>query len=313
MFNSIIKKIPASLIVIPMLIGSILNTIIPGLLRIGPMSNSFFSETGLNAIIYITLIAVGSQFTMDRLKFAMKRGVVLLISKIATVLLLSYIYVKVFGKIGIFGISSLAFIASISNQNNSIFIGLAQDYGDEFDIATAALTALISVPIITLIVLSALGVADITPGSILDFITPLIVGIFLGNISKIFCEFLAGTQKYILPFLGFAIGAGINLETIIRGGKGGLILSVLTVLAAFIISVPSDIYINKRPGWAAIGIYTAAGNSVIVPNLVANLDPSWQAYESIAAAQLGTVVILSSILIPFACKLRIKFRSKSPS
>lgn len=113
-----------------------------------------------------------------------------------------------------------------------------------------------------------------------------------------------------MPFLGFSIGAGINFMDIFRGGMAGVVISVLTVLAAFIISVPSDIYINRRPGWAAIGIYTAAGNSFIVPNLVTNLDPSWSAYEHIAAAQVGTVVILTSILVPFVCKFWIKIKEK---
>lgn len=155
-----------------------------------------------------------------------------------------------------------------------------------------------------------LGIADITPSSILDLALPIIVGIILGNIDKNFCEFLAGTQKYILPFLGFSIGLGIDLETIIQGGIGGLILSGMTFTAAFAISLPADIYINKRPGWAALAIYTAAGNTVIVPSLVADLDPSWQDYASLAEAQLGMVVILSSILVPLTIKFWVKIRNK---
>lgn len=169
--------------------------------------------------------------------------------------------------------------------------------------ASAAITAIISVPIFTFLTLSMLGVADITPTSILDLAFPIIVGIILGNIDKNFCDFLFGTQKYIMPFLGFVIGAGIDLKAIFYGGLAGMILSVITVLSAFVISLPADIFINKRPGWAAISIYTAAGNSVIVPALVADLDPSWQAYESLAAAQLGTVVIVSSLLVPLLAGL----------
>lgn len=305
--NNFIKKIPASSIIIPMLISSSLNTLAPGAMRIGPMSAAFSSEIGLNSIIYITLVAVGSQLTIKRFSKAIKRGSVLLISKVITSIIVSFIYVKVFGKNGIFGISSLAFISSISNQNNSIFIGMTNDYGDEYDIASAAIMAIISVPIFTFIILSFLGVAKITPNSIIDFIIPLLAGVVLGNIDKNFCEFLAGTQKYIMPFLGFAIGAGIDLMAILTGGLAGLVLSFLTVGAAFVISLPADIFINKRPGWAAISTYTAAGNSVIVPALVANLDPSWQAYESLASAQLGTVVILTSLLVPFAASLWMKF------
>lgn len=305
--NNFIKKIPASSIIIPMLISSSLNTLAPGAMRIGPMSAAFSSEIGLNSIIYITLVAVGSQLTIKRFSKAIKRGSVLLISKVITSIIVSFIYVKVFGKNGIFGISSLAFISSISNQNNSIFIGMTNDYGDEYDIASAAIMAIISVPIFTFIILSFLGVAKITPNSIIDFIIPLLAGVVLGNVDKNFCEFLAGTQKYIMPFLGFAIGAGIDLMAILIGGLAGLVLSFLTVGAAFVISLPADIFINKRPGWAAISTYTAAGNSVIVPSLVANLDPSWQAYESLASAQLGTVVIMTSLLVPLAASLWMKF------
>lgn len=305
--NNFIKKIPASSIIIPMLISSSLNTLAPGAMRIGPMSAAFSSEIGLNSIIYITLVAVGSQLTIKRFSKAIKRGSVLLISKVITSIIVSFIYVKVFGKNGIFGISSLAFISSISNQNNSIFIGMTNDYGDEYDIASAAIMAIISVPIFTFIILSFLGVAKITPNSIIDFIIPLLAGVVLGNVDKNFCEFLAGTQKYIMPFLGFAIGAGIDLMAILIGGLAGLVLSFLTVGAAFVISLPADIFINKRPGWAAISTYTAAGNSVIVPALVANLDPSWNAYESLASAQLGTVVIMTSLLVPLAASLWMKF------
>ncbi len=152
-----------------------------------------------------------------------------------------------------------------------------------------------------------LGIADITPTSILDLSLPLLAGVVLTAISiRIFVNSWLG-PKNIMPFLGFAIGAGINVMAIFKGGLPGLVLSILTVGAGFVISLPADIFINKRPGWAAISTYTAAGNSVIVPTLVANLDPSWQAYENLAAAQLGTVVIMTSILVPLAASLWMKF------
>lgn len=136
----------------------------------------------------------------------------------------------------------------ILNQNNSIFIGFISDFGDEYDVASAVITAIISVPIFTFLILSILGISDSTPTSIWDLAFLILVDIVLGNIDKVFCEFLAGSQKYIMLFLGFAIVSGINFMNIFRDGMAGVILSVLTVLAAFIISVPSDIYINRRPG-----------------------------------------------------------------
>lgn len=313
MLSKFFKKVPAATIVVPMILASILNTLAPNLLRIGPMTEAMVSKDGLNAIIDITLVAVGSQLTIKRLKLALHRGLVLFLAKWLTALVLGFLFFKAFGQDGFLGISALAFIAAISNQNNSIFIGVIGDYGDEYDVASAAITAIISVPIFTFLTLSILGIADITPTSILDLALPIIVGIVLGNIDKSFCEFLAGTQVYIMPFLGFAIGAGIDLMAIVKGGAAGLILSVLTVLSSFVISLPADIFINKRPGWAAISTYTAAGNSVIVPSLVASLDQSLKAYEALAAAQLGTVVILTSLLVPLVASLWYKFYNKKIS
>lgn len=310
MISKFFKKVPAATIVVPMILASIINTLAPNLLRIGPMTEAMVSKDGLNAIIDITLVAVGSQLTYKRLKLALHRGLVLFLSKWLTAIVLGFIFYKFFGRDGFFGISALAFIAAISNQNNSIFIGMISDFGDEYDVASAAITAIISVPIFTFLTLSMLGIADITPTSILDLASPILVGIVLGNIDKNFCEFLAGTQKYIMPFLGFAIGSGIDLSTIYKGGLAGVILSILTVLASFIITLPADIFINKRPGWAAISNYTAAGNSVIVPALVADLDKSWLVYKDLAAAQLGTVVIITSILVPFVAKLWLKVYNK---
>lgn len=310
MISRFFKRVPAGIIVVPMFLASILNTFVPGFLQVGPMTAALTSKEGLNALIDVTLVAVGSQLTFKRLELALKRGLVLFLSKWLTAIVLGFLFFKFFGRDGFLGISALAFIAAISNQNNSLFIGLISDYGDEYDVASAAITAIISVPIFTFLTLSMLGIADITPTSILDLCLPLLVGIVLGNIDKNFCEFLAATQMYIMPFLGFAIGAGINIMAIFKGGLPGLVLSILTVGAAFVISLPADIFINKRPGWAAISTYTAAGNSVIVPALVADLDKSWQVYKDLAAAQLGTVVIITSILVPFVAKLWLKVYNK---
>lgn len=81
MLSKFFKKVPADTIVVPMILASMLNTIMPNLLRIRPMSEAITSKEGLNAIINITLVAVGSQLTIKRLRLAIHRGLVLLLSK----------------------------------------------------------------------------------------------------------------------------------------------------------------------------------------------------------------------------------------
>lgn len=53
------KKVPAATIVVPMILASILNTLMANLLRIGPMTEAIMSKEILNAIIDIPLVAVG--------------------------------------------------------------------------------------------------------------------------------------------------------------------------------------------------------------------------------------------------------------
>lgn len=64
-----------------MILASILNTLMPNLLRIGQMTEAITSKEDLNAIIDITLVAVRSQLTIKRLRLALHRGLVLLLSK----------------------------------------------------------------------------------------------------------------------------------------------------------------------------------------------------------------------------------------
>ena len=92
MLSKFFKKVPADTIVVPMILASMLNTIMPNLLRIRPMSEAITSKEGLNAIINITLVAVGSQLTIKRLRLAIHRGLVLLLSKWLTAIVLGFIF-----------------------------------------------------------------------------------------------------------------------------------------------------------------------------------------------------------------------------
>ena len=60
MLSKFFKKVPAATIVVPMILVFILNTLMPNLLRIGPMTEVITSKESLNAIIDNTLVAVGS-------------------------------------------------------------------------------------------------------------------------------------------------------------------------------------------------------------------------------------------------------------
>ena len=94
MISKIFKKVPAGIIVVPMFLASILNTLAPNLLQIGPMTRAFTSKEGLNAIIVVTLVAVGSQLTIKRFGLAFRRGLVLFLSKWLTAIILGFYFLN---------------------------------------------------------------------------------------------------------------------------------------------------------------------------------------------------------------------------
>ena len=58
----------AATIVVPMFFASILNTLVPDVFHIGPMTAAIASKEGLNALIDVTLVATGSQLIFRRLR-----------------------------------------------------------------------------------------------------------------------------------------------------------------------------------------------------------------------------------------------------
>ena len=48
--------------------ASILNTLVPDILQIGPMTATIASKDGLNDLIDVTLVATGSQLIFRRLR-----------------------------------------------------------------------------------------------------------------------------------------------------------------------------------------------------------------------------------------------------
>lgn len=92
MLSKFFKKVPVATIVVSMILASILNTLMPNLLRIGLMAEAITRREGLNVIIDIALVAVGNKLTIMRLRLALQRGLVLLLSKWLTAIVLGFIF-----------------------------------------------------------------------------------------------------------------------------------------------------------------------------------------------------------------------------
>ena len=81
MIMRFLKKIPAGMMVVPMLLGAIINTFLPEVTNIGSFTTAVFTSAGANTAIGIQLFCLGTTLRVRDMGGVVKRGGVLLISK----------------------------------------------------------------------------------------------------------------------------------------------------------------------------------------------------------------------------------------
>ena len=299
MITNFIKKVPAGMMVVPLILGCLVNTLFPDALQIGGITTATFSSAGGSCALGIMLFCMGTTLTLKDMPAIIKRGGLLLVAKFAVGAGLGILVGKIFGSAGILGISSMAIICAVTNSNGSVYYALMEEYGDDKDCACMPILALNDGPFLTLVALGASGLADIPFMSLLASVVPILTGMILGNLDPKVREFFGPVGAAIIPFAGFTLGAGINLTNVIKGGFSGIILGLVTVFIGGAFIVFCDRFIGKRPGYAGWAIATTAGNAVAVPAAIALADPTWEAFASVATVQVAASTVLSALLVPF--------------
>lgn len=306
MIKKSLDKIPAGMMIVPMFISSILNTFFPQIFEIGSFTTAIFTSEGVAAIIGVQLVCMGSQLRVEKLISVVKRGGVLLMSKFVVGALIGIIVGKVFGMGGIFGLTTLAILSSITNSNGSLYLALMSTYGDEVDQSAMSFLALNDGPFFTLLALGASGLATIPVISLVAVVVPIVFGMVIGNLDEKMSKFLAPGVGLLVPFVGITLGAGINITDIASGGFSGILLGLITVFISGPLVVFMDRKINKRPGYAGWAVSTTAGNAIAVPAIVATLDPSWLPYVATATTQVAASTVFTAIAIPFITSWWVK-------
>ncbi|MDR1018281.1 MAG: 2-keto-3-deoxygluconate permease [Lachnospiraceae bacterium] len=306
MIMNFLKKVPAGMMIVPLLIGAFLNTFCPDALQIGSLTTAVFSSAGAATAMGIQLVCLGTTLQVKDIGKVLKRGGVLLISKFLIGAAIGIIVGKVFGHAGIFGLSALAIICAVTNSNGSVYLALMQTYGDDVDGGAMALLALNDGPFFTMIALGASGLANIPVKALIATIIPILVGMILGNLDKSFSKFVAPAGSVMIPFVGFALGAGINLMNVVKGGPSGILLGLISLFVGGAFIVLCDRLISKRPGYAGWAVATTAGNAVAVPAVVALADPALQPFVASATTQVAAAVVVTAILAPLMTSLWVK-------
>lgn len=289
------KKLPGGVLLVPAIIGLIINSTAPNLLQIGGFTTALF-KGATTPFLALFMLCAGAQIDIRKAKIALAKGAILTITKVLVGACIGLIIGKIFGHSGIFGLSILAIIPAMTNSNSSLFAAISGETGDDTDVGTVSIIALNNGPLFSMLILGTAGFANIPITSFVAVLVPVLVGFILGNIDPDWRELLSHGHM-LIPFLGFSIGASLKFQTIIDAGVPGLVLGlatlILTGMAGYFVY---GIFHGQRAIGAAIG--TTAGIATATPMAIAAIDPSLSQFAQSATVQVSASVVITAFLCP---------------
>lgn len=224
-----IEKIPGGMMVVPLVLGALINTFAPQALEVGGFTTALF-KNGAPALIGVFLLCVGAGIHIKAAPKSLLIGGGITFTKFIVAVALGFLVEILFGANGIWGLSSVAIIAAMSNTNSGLYAALAGEFRRDNEVGATPLMSLSDGPILTMIALDAAGMANIPVMAIVVVIIPMLIGMLLGNLAPAMCDFLSKGGPLLIPFFAFALGANIDLAMLIKGGLAGVLLGVLTTL-----------------------------------------------------------------------------------
>lgn len=300
-----VQKVPGGLMIVPLFLGVIINTCFPHILKIGGMTTATLS-TGALTFIGCNLMCVGAQIDPKGVAESLKRGGVLVAAKFLAGFIPALIVTKMFGGNGLLGITPLMLLAAGTSINSGIYLGLMPEIGDEYDMGAQSLLSLSVGPFFTLIGMGAAGISSLNLTALLASVGTMIIGFVLGNLDNDIRGFLSKGIMFTLPFIGFSLGAGLNVINIIKGGPTGVALGVLVIILSFIFLVPADKYILHRPGYAAVANCSSGSSAIAVPAIIAQFSPNLASQVGAATTAIAASAVITAIACPIITSLAVK-------
>lgn len=290
-----IEKIPGGMMVVPLILGALTNTFFPQALEIGGFTTAL-AKDGALPLIAAFLVCMGAGINVDEAPQSLKQGASITAMKFLIGMAVGLIVARFLGN-SLFGLSSLAIMAAMTNTNGGLYAALVGDMGDEADVGAISIISVNDGPFLTMIALGTAGLASIPLMSLVAVVVPIIVGMILGNLDPDMREFLTKAGPVLIPLFAFPLGASIDFRMLITAGAAGVLLGVMTVSIGGVFNVFAD-RLAGGDGVAGASASTTAGNAVATPAAVAAADPSLQQAAAAATPQVAASTIVTALLAP---------------
>lgn len=268
-------------------------------------------KNGVNAFVAMFFVCSGSQIKLREAATPIIRGTVLCAAKIGIGAVVGLAVAKIWGMNGVLGLSPLALVSAITNSSGTLYVSLAQEFGDKNDVAAIGPLCINDLPFVTMVVFGAAGLAEIPFMSLVASLFPLILGIILGNIDENIRKFLAPGCNVIIPFVAFALGANLRFQSLLSAGMSGILLGIITTLTTGIGGYYAYALTNHgKPRAVGAAIGSCAGICSATPMYVASVDSSLMPYVAEATAACTAATLLTAILCPIFVSLLDKWDKK---
>ena len=306
-FYQWMDKVPGGLMLIPLVIGSIVGTFGTGFLELGSFTTALFQDSAL-PLIALLIFATGTQVTLKTSGPVLATAGTVLLAKSLIPASLVIVLGWFVGVDGIFGLSILGLMAMIDNSNGGLWLAFTGRYGDKRDRGAYIASALNDGPFFSMLFLGASGLANIPFWALLGAVIPFVFGMIVGNLNPRWREVVKPTAAIVIPFFAFALGTGIDLGAVVKGGASGIVAAlILSPFTGFLVYLGYK-YLLRRGYRSGLGFAagTTAGNAIATPAIIGAADPQFAQYVDTATAQVAAAVLVSAILAPLLASWALK-------
>ncbi|WP_018924874.1 2-keto-3-deoxygluconate permease [Salsuginibacillus kocurii] len=343
-----IEKVPGGLMVVPLMLGALLNTIdqmqIPFIVRflqfigapeteegtyeflmLGGFSQELFKDGAL-VLIALFLFCAGSQMNLKMGGKALKKGLLLTTAKYLSGLVVGISFGYFLDPMeGVLGLSTVAIIAAMTNGNGGMYAALTSQYGNRSDVGGVAVLSINDGPFFTMMSLGLLG-ATFPFATFLAVLLPIGIGMLLGNLDEDIRRFLKPGEFLPVPFFAFALGAGMNFALFFNPEVvgAGIVLGLLTTIVTGIGGILVFKLFKERSYIAPVAEASTAGNAVGTPAAIAAAAATsaaaggmseaealaYQEIANLAQAQISLSVLVTAMLCPIAVILVDRYQRK---